>query len=85
MPRPALPPTLEHAPGRGSPGSQQKPLRAATRREALPVRRTTLPQGSTRSATTPAWSDGHNPSGVRSSGAAPIRRLPSTRSPRTHT
>ena len=27
-------------PGRGSPGSQNKPLRAATRREALPVRRT---------------------------------------------
>ena len=29
------------APGRGSPGSQNQPLRAATRREALPVRRTT--------------------------------------------
>ena len=28
------------APDRGSPGSQIKPLRAATRREALPVRRT---------------------------------------------
>ena len=28
------------APDRGSPGSQNKPLRAATRREALPVRRT---------------------------------------------
>ena len=28
-------------PGRGSPGSQHKPLRAATRREALPVRHTT--------------------------------------------
>ena len=27
-------------PGRGSPGSQNQPLRAATRREALPVRRT---------------------------------------------
>ena len=27
-------------PGRGSPGSQLKPLRAATRREALPVRHT---------------------------------------------
>jgi PemK-like, MazF-like toxin of type II toxin-antitoxin system len=27
-------------PGRGSPGSQHKPLRAATRREALPVRHT---------------------------------------------
>ena len=33
---------LVDAPGRGSPGSQNKPLRAATRREALPVRRTTL-------------------------------------------
>ena len=33
--------TLGRAPGRGSPGSQNKPLRAATRREALPVRRTT--------------------------------------------
>ena len=30
------------APGRGSPGSQNQPLRAATRREALPVRRTSL-------------------------------------------
>ena len=29
-------------PGRGSPGSQNKPLRAATRREALPVRHTQL-------------------------------------------
>src|ERR1700752_2148705 len=28
------------APGRGSPGSQLQPLRAALRREALPVRRT---------------------------------------------
>ena len=28
-------------PGRGSPGSQNQPLRAATRREALPVRHTT--------------------------------------------
>src|SRR3954447_8396261 len=33
--------TVGHAPGRGSPGSQNKPLRAATRREALPVRRLT--------------------------------------------
>ncbi len=31
------------APGRGSPGSQNQPLRAATRREALPVRRTSTP------------------------------------------
>ena len=31
------------ASGRGSPGSQIKPLRAATRREALPARRTTSP------------------------------------------
>ena len=32
--------TVGRAPGRGSPGSQLKPLRAATRREALPARRT---------------------------------------------
>src|SRR3954468_725955 len=32
--------TVGRAPDRGSPGSQIKPLRAATRREALPVRRT---------------------------------------------
>ena len=33
------------ASGRGSPGSQHQPLRAATRREALPARRTTSPAG----------------------------------------
>ena len=37
----AMSPTLVGGtPDRGSPGSQNKPLRAATRREALPVRRT---------------------------------------------
>ena len=36
------------APGRGSPGSQIKPLRAATRREALPVRRTRVTPASVR-------------------------------------
>ena len=37
-----LPCTVGGAPGRGSPGSHNKPLRAAMRREALPARRTTL-------------------------------------------
>jgi hypothetical protein len=34
--------TVAKAPDRGSPGFQYKPLRAAARREALPVRRNTL-------------------------------------------
>ena len=77
--------TVRRASGRGSPGSQLKPLRAATRREALPARRTTssgVPMRRLeRHATSPAGAQ--VPGGVRAGQRAANgdrgRRQPHTR------